>query len=184
MPAVESTLFPIGEAAPAFSLPDAVSGQTLTLADIAGDRGTVVMFLCNHCPFVKHVQAQLVRLAHDYQAKGIGFVAISSNDVANYPQDGPEHMKAEAQAAGYPFPYLYDESQAIARAYQAACTPDFYLFDGQQRCYYRGRLDAARPGAAIPNDGRALRAALDGLLAGAPAPVEQMPSIGCSIKWK
>jgi peroxiredoxin len=174
---------PLGMAAPAFSLHDAVSGRTAALQDLCSDKATVVMFICNHCPYVKHVQAELVRLAKDYQPRGVAFVAISSNDARNYPEDAPDKMKTEAQRAGYPFPYLYDESQAVARAYGAACTPDFFLFDGALELAYRGRLDESTPGNGKPVTGRELRSALDDLLAGRAVSREQQPSLGCSIKW-
>ena len=180
----ESTMIQLGTPAPDFALPDTVSGKTIRLADIQTDQGSVVLFLCNHCPYVIHVNLELVRLAKDYLAKGIGFVAISSNDVEKYPQDGPDKMKEHALNVGYPFPYLYDETQEVARAYDAACTPDIYVFDGAGKLYYRGRLDGSRPGNDLPLTGQDLRAALDGLLAGQPAPEKQYPSGGCNIKWK
>jgi hypothetical protein len=142
------------------------------------------MFICNHCPFVKHVQGELVKVASDYQPKGIAFVAISANDVRSYPDDSPENMKAVAERLGYPFPYLYDESQEVARSYKAACTPDFYIFDGDLRLVYRGQLDDSRPGNRVPVTGSDLRAALDAILAGRPVDANQKPSIGCNIKWK
>lgn len=184
MALTESNMLPIGTAAPAFSLPDTVSGRTVSLAEVAADLGTVVMFLCNHCPYVIYINDEIVRIAQAYQARGVGFVAISSNDAEKYPDDGPDKMATHAQAVGYTFPYLYDESQDVAKAYDAACTPDFYVFDGQQRLYYRGRLDGARPKNDLPITGADLRAALDGLLAGLPAPEKQYPSAGCNIKWK
>jgi peroxiredoxin len=174
----------LGTPAPAFTLPDTVSGKMMSLVDLKSDRATVVMFICNHCPYVKHVQTQLVKLAQDYQPQGVVFVAISSNDVAQYPEDGPEAMKADAERLGYPFPYLFDETQQAARAYQAACTPDFYIFDGRLSLVYRGQLDGARPGNQIPVTGQDVRAALDNLLAGRPVNPEQWPSVGCNIKWK
>jgi hypothetical protein len=146
--------------------------------------GTVVMFICNHCPFVKHVNTEIVRLAEDYKERGIGFVAISSNDVDKYPDDHPDKMRETASTEGYPFPYLYDASQQAAREYQAACTPDFYLFDGEHLLVYRGQLDGSRPGNDVPLNGEDLRNALECLLAGKPIPSEQWPSIGCNIKWK
>jgi thiol-disulfide isomerase/thioredoxin len=142
------------------------------------------MFICNHCPFVKHVNSELVALARDYQPKGVSFIAISSNDVENYPQDGPERMKETAAKEGYTFPYLYDESQQVARDYDAACTPDFYLFDPDLKLVYRGQIDGSRPGNGIPVSGKDLRGALDSLIAGAPIASDQYPSIGCNIKWK
>lgn len=177
-------MLPLGTQAPSFDLPDTVSGKNLQLADVVGEEGTVIMFLCNHCPYVIHVNEELVRIANDYQAKGLGFVAISSNDVDNYPMDGPEKMTEHALNVGYNFPYLYDESQAVARAYDAACTPDLYVFDKDQNLYYRGRLDSSRPGNDTPLTGSDLRQALDDMLAGAPVPSKQYPSAGCNIKWK
>lgn len=179
-----STMLPLGTEAPDFALPEPLSGQTRRRDELVGGKGLLVMFICNHCPYVKHVRQELIRLGRDAAAKGIGVVAISSNDAANYPDDGPEQMAAEARRYDYPFPYLYDESQAVARAYQAACTPDFYLFDSARKLAYRGRLDAATPGNDEPNDGRDLRAAIDALLAGKAAPEPQQPSMGCNIKWK
>jgi len=179
-----SNMLPLGTKAPGFTLSDTVSGRSLTLDQLKGARGTVVMFICNHCPFVKHVNAELVRAANDYKPKGIAFVAISSNDVANYPADSPDRMKAAAHELGYPFPYLYDATQDVAKAYQAACTPDFYLFDAALACVYRGQLDDARPGNGKPLNGKDLRAAMDALLAGKPIDPAQKPSVGCNIKWK
>ena len=179
-----SSMLPLGTKAPGFALSDTVSGRSLTLDQLRGARGTVVMFICNHCPFVKHVNAELVRVANGYKPKGIAFVAISSNDVANYPDDSPDRMKAVALELGYPFPYLYDATQDVAKAYQAACTPDFYLFDASLACVYRGQLDDARPGNGKPVDGKDLRAAMDALLAGKPVDPAQKPSVGCNIKWK
>jgi peroxiredoxin len=184
MAATESTMLPLGTTAPEFSLPDTVSGEEIALSDIQSDLATVVMFICNHCPYVKHVNPELVRLANDYQARGVSFVAISSNDVDSYPEDSPERMKEVAEALGYPFPYLYDEHQSVARAYQAACTPDFFIFDPQMTLVYRGQLDKSRPGNDIPVNGKDIRAALDAILAGEPVSQEQRPSIGCNIKWK
>jgi thiol-disulfide isomerase/thioredoxin len=142
------------------------------------------MFICNHCPYVKHVQGQLVAVAHDYQPKGVSFVAINANDADQYPDDGPDRMAAVAAEQGYPFPYLHDQTQDVARAYGAVCTPDLFVYDGDLALAYRGRLDASTPGNAQPNDGADLRAALDALLAGHPAPTDQVPSMGCSIKWR
>lgn len=179
-----SKMIPLGTVAPNFSLPDVVSGKVLSLDQLKSDLATVVMFICNHCPFVKHVQQQLVSLALDYQPKGVSFVAISSNDVGSYPDDAPDKMKLEAERAGYTFPYLYDESQDVARAYQAACTPDFYLFDKELKCVYRGQLDDSRPGNNIPVTGSDLRGALDAVLTGQPVQSQQKPSVGCNVKWK
>jgi peroxiredoxin len=182
--AAQSTMVKLGALAPDFTLPDTVSGREISLDSIKSGRATVIMFLCNHCPYVKHVNAGLVALANDYQPRGAAFVAISSNDVEAYPQDGPEEMRAVARALGYPFPYLYDESQDAARAYGAACTPDFFIYDGDMRLVYRGQLDDSRPKNNLPVTGKDIRAVLDSLLAGEPVSTEQRPSIGCSIKWK
>lgn len=179
-----SNMLPLGTPAPEFSLPDSVSGRQLDLADCIGPAATVVMFICNHCPYVKHVNVELARLARDYAARGVGFVAISSNDVEHYPQDSPEKMRETAQAEGYPFPYLYDASQAVAQAYDAACTPDFYVFDAQRVLVYRGRLDGSTPGNGLPLDGSDLRMALDAVLSGRACAETQHPSMGCNIKWK
>ena len=179
-----SNMLPLGTEAPDFHLPDTVSGEELSLKDLASDQGTLVMFICNHCPFVKHVNLELVRLAGDYQKKGVSFVAISSNDVENYPQDGPQQMKEAASTLGYTFPYLYDETQEVARAYDAACTPDFYLFDGDLKLVYRGQLDGSRPGNDIQVTGADLRKAMDQLLGGLEVSPHQVPSVGCNIKWK
>lgn len=179
-----STMLPLGTVAPDFSLPDVVTGENVSLQQLKSPVATLIMFICNHCPFVKHVQDQLVMLAKEYQAKGIAFIAISANDVVNYPEDAPEKMKAVAQTLGYTFPYLYDESQAVAKAYQAACTPDFYIFDKHLQCVYRGQLDDSRPGNNIPVTGKDIRAALEAILAGRPVDEDQKSSIGCNIKWK
>jgi thiol-disulfide isomerase/thioredoxin len=184
MARTESNMIPLGSKAPSFSLPDAVSGRTFSLEELASEKATVVMFICNHCPFVKHVQEQLVQLAQDYQAQGVSFIAINSNDAEAYPDDSPEKMKEVAEALGYPFPYLFDETQAVARDYRAACTPDFYLFDGERKLAYRGQLDDSRPENGIPVTGQSLRDALDRVLEGKPVSSEQKPSIGCNIKWK
>jgi peroxiredoxin len=180
----ESNMLALGTKAPEFSLPDTVSDKQLNFRNVEGPAGTVVMFICNHCPYVIHVNPEITRLANDYLPKGLGFVAISSNDVEKYPQDGPNEMKTFARQNGYTFPYLYDETQEVAEAYDAACTPDFYVFDNQQRLVYRGRLDASRPGNNEPLDGKDLRAALDDLLNGNPISDLQYPSAGCSLKWK
>ena len=178
-----STMLPLGTKAPDFRLPDP-SGQLHALADFAEAPALLVMFICNHCPFVKHIREGLAALGTDYQAKGVAVVGINSNDVANYAADNPDKMAREAEAWGYTFPYLYDESQEVAKAYRAACTPDFFLFDAEQRLVYRGQLDASRPGNAVPVTGVDLRAALDAVLAGQPVTEDQKPSIGCNIKWK
>ncbi|MCB0375383.1 MAG: thioredoxin family protein [Sinomicrobium sp.] len=179
-----STMLPLGTAAPDFRLPDTVSGKPLNLEQLKGDNGTVIMFICNHCPFVKHVNGEIVQLARDYTDKGFGFAAISSNDAVKYPQDGPEAMKQNAAEQHFGFPYLYDGSQDVARAYDAACTPDFYVFDGGLKLVYRGQLDDSRPGNGIPVTGKDIRNALDALLEGGKIPEVQKPSIGCNIKWK
>jgi peroxiredoxin len=182
MAAVESTMLELGTQAPDFALPD-TGGNTVSRVDFAG-KPLLVMFICNHCPFVKHVGAELARLGKEYQDRGAGVVAISSNDVANYPADSPEKMAEEKAQAGYTFPYLSDADQSVAKAYTAACTPDFFLFDADHKLVYRGQLDDSRPGNDIPVNGADLRAALDAVLAGASAPEKQKPSIGCNIKWK
>ncbi|MEE4637997.1 MAG: thioredoxin family protein [Wenzhouxiangella sp.] len=179
-----SSMLPLGTPAPDFRLPDTVSGQILNYADVAGSQATLVMFICNHCPFVKHVLDELVRLGTDYTRPEVGIVAISSNDVTGYPQDRPERMKELAERRGFEFPYLFDEPQNTARAYGAACTPDFYVFDAGHRLAYRGQLDDSRPGNGIEVSGRDIRRALDCLLGGEPVPEKQKASIGCNIKWK
>jgi thiol-disulfide isomerase/thioredoxin len=179
-----STMLPLETPLPAFSLTDAVTGRTVTERDVLGPQGTLVMFICNHCPFVKHVLAELDRLTTEYAGKGIGIVAINSNDLESYPQDGPGPMKELAIARGWKFPFLFDADQSAAKSYRAACTPDFFAFDARRGLAYRGRLDASRPGSETPVTGRDLRDALDAILAGrAPSP-DQKPSIGCGIKWK
>ena len=179
-----STMLPLGTSAPSFTLIDTVSNTPISLRDVAGKKGTVVMFICNHCPFVKHVNQELVRLCNDYRVMGFGFVAISSNEVENYPQDSPEQMRKTAREQGYPFAYLYDATQEVAMAYKAACTPDFYLFDETKKLVYRGQLDNSRPGNGIPVNGRDLREAMDHILNNRPQHKDQKPSIGCNIKWK
>ena len=178
-----STMLPLGTRAFDFELPN-VDGRMVGLSEAAGPQGTVVMFICNHCPFVKHVADHLAMVARDYASRGIGFVAISSNDVAAHPADSPEQMVREAEDRGYLFPYLYDETQEVAKAYHAACTPDFYLFDAHRKLTYRGQLDPSRPGSDIPVTGSDLRGAIDALISGRPAVSDQKPSIGCNIKWK
>ncbi|MBK8517763.1 MAG: thioredoxin family protein [Saprospiraceae bacterium] len=180
----ESNMIELGVKAPDFILPDTISGSMVSYHDIKGKNGSVILFLCNHCPYVIHVNEELVRIANEYKLKDIGFVAISSNDAANYPDDGPDKMSLVAKMLKYPFPYLYDESQNIARSYEAACTPDIYLFDGDDKLYYRGRLDESRPGNDKPLNGKDLRLALDLLLRGEPPMISQYPSAGCNIKWK
>ncbi len=184
MAAVPSKMIPLGTRAPDFSLPDTISGKTLSLSELKSQKATVIMFICNHCPYVQHVNHELVRLANDYIPKGVAFIAISSNDAAQYPDDAPDKMKEVAQQLGYSFPYLYDESQEVARAYDAACTPDIYIFDKNLKLAYRGQLDDSRPGNGVPVTGKDVRAALDNLLLGKPVSADQKPSIGCNIKWK
>lgn len=179
-----SNMLPLGTVAPGFSLLDTVSGKTLNLEQVRGTQATVVMFICNHCPFVRHVNSGLVQLANDYAAKGVGVVAIGANDAVTYPADAPERMTETARELGYPFPYLYDGTQAVAKAYQAACTPDFYVFDADLKLAYRGQLDDSRPGNNIPVSGKDLRLALNAILAHEPVSEHQKASIGCGIKWK
>ncbi|WP_248723470.1 thioredoxin family protein [Seonamhaeicola sp. ML3] len=179
-----SNMLALGTQAPDFSLLDTVSDSLKNLNDIKGEKGTVIMFICNHCPFVIHVNPEIIAIANTYKEKGFGFAAISSNDVVNYPQDSPEKMKAHAATEGYPFPYLYDESQDIAKAYDAACTPDFYVFDSEDKLVYRGQLDDSRPENGKPLNGNDLRGALDCLIQGIEYTETQKPSIGCNIKWK
>lgn len=181
----------LGAAAPAFALPDASSGRVMTLKDFADKKCLVVMFICNHCPFVKHIRNGLARLGRDYHSRSVALVAINSNDIDAYPDDAPPKMAAEAKNAGYTFPYLFDATQEVAKAYRAACTPDFFVFDAARRLVYRGQFDDSRPskgpdGASIGGEvtGRDLRAAIDAVLAGTPAPATQRPSIGCNIKWR
>lgn len=178
-----SNMLPLGTLAPDFSLKDTVTDSILNLQEIKGDQGTMIMFICNHCPFVIHVNPELARLAKEYHEKGIGFIAISSNDVENYPQDAPHLMKETAKEANYTFPYLYDDTQDVAKAYDAACTPDFYLFDKNLKLVYRGQLDGSRPENGIPLSGTDLRNAMDALLDGKEIDALQKPSIGCNIKW-
>jgi len=178
-----STMVPLGTAAAEFNLPN-VDGRMVSLDTAAGPRGTLVMFICNHCPFVKHVADQLAQVGREAIGRGIGVVAISANDVATHPADSPEQMVREAEERGYPFPYLYDESQEVAKAYKAACTPDFFLFDPYRRLVYRGQLDDSRPGNGVPVTGHDLRQAIEALVAGRSPVAEQRPSIGCNIKWK
>jgi peroxiredoxin len=182
--AVQSQMMSLGTKAPDFELTDAVSGRTVSIGDFAGKSGLLVMFICNHCPYVQHVRDELARLGRDYQDSDLAIVAISSNDIAAYPSDSPEAMKTEAETYGYVFPYLFDESQSVAASYAAMCTPDFFLFDDDRSLVYRGRLDGSRPGTDVPVTGEDLRAAIEATLASEPAPDEQHPSMGCSIKWK
>ena len=178
-----STMLPLGTTAPDFKLPD-TSGKTVSLADFKDKTALLVIFMCNHCPYVIHIRAGLAQLARDYMPKGVAIAGINSNDVANYPADSPANMKDEVKSAGYLFPYLYDEAQAVANSYRAACTPDIFLFDRGRRLVYRGQFDASRPGNGIPVTGKDLRAALDAVLAGKPVSEFQKASIGCNIKWK
>jgi len=178
-----SNMLPLGTKAPSFELLDTVSDKTLSLDLLKGKLGTVIMFICNHCPFVIHINPEIVKMANAYQKKGIAFIAISSNDVVNYPQDAPHLMKKKAKEADYTFPYLYDKTQEVAKAYDAACTPDFYLFDKNLGLVHRGQLDDSRPGNGIPVTGKDLRNALEALLHGHEINPLQKPSIGCNIKW-
>ncbi len=179
-----SNMLPLGTEAPSFTLPDTVSGRSYELNELKSDVATVIMCICNHCPYVKHVQPELVKLAEDYIPEGVKFMAISSNDIENYPEDAPELMHNEAKKWGYPFPYLYDETQVVAKAYDAACTPDFYIFDREMKLIYRGQLDNSRPGNEKALTGKDMRTALDDLLKGNPISENQIPSQGCNIKWK
>jgi peroxiredoxin len=180
----ESTMVDLGTKAPHFKLFDVISQKPLGLDDIKGEKGTLIMFICNHCPYVKHVIDELVQIGKDYMPRGIGAVAISSNDVINYPDDSPDKMKIWAAEKDFPFPYLYDETQEVAKAYDAACTPDLYLFDENLKLVYRGQLDDSRPKNDVPVTGQDLREAIDQLLSGEEIPKEQKPSAGCNIKWK
>lgn len=179
-----STMIPLGTHAPDFYLLDTVSGKYLSLQEIKSTTATVIMFICNHCPYVKHIQHKLIEIAEYYQHKGITFIAISSNDAEAYPLDSPEKMKIEAENFQYSFPYLYDETQEVAKAYHAACTPDFYIFDHELKCIYRGRFDDSTPGNHRPVTGNDLQQALDNILSGNPINTDQKPSVGCNIKWK
>lgn len=184
MALTESTMLELGTAAPDFVLTDAVTGKTVRRDDFRGKQALLVMFICTHCPYVKHIEKSLGKLSQDYAGKRIAIVAISSNDVTTHPADGPAGLKQQAIDYGFKFPYLYDESQDVARAYHAACTPDPYLFDADFKLVYRGQYDDSRPGNGIPVTGKDLRAAIDAVLAGEPVAAEQKPSIGCNIKWK
>ncbi|HOW97688.1 MAG TPA: thioredoxin family protein [Kiritimatiellia bacterium] len=184
MVATPSTMLPLGTPAPDFSLTDTVSGKPVSLASFAGRRALLVMFICRHCPYVRHVEREIARIGRDYAGRDVGMVAISSNDADRHPDDAPAQLKEMAGELGFAFPYCYDESQAVAKAYTAACTPDFFLFDDGRRLAYRGQLDDSRPGNGRPVTGRDLRAALDAVLAGRPASADQKPSLGCNIKWK
>ena len=179
-----SVMIPLGSKASEFQLPDTKSGSSVSLNKSKGEKATVLMFICNHCPFVKHVNPELIRMANDYSNKGVSFIAISANDVAQYPDDGPDTMKKIAIELKYPFPYLYDESQDVAKAYQAACTPDFFIYDKDLKLAYRGQLDSSRPGNDIPLTGSNMRGALENIVNNKPVSENQIPSIGCNIKWK
>jgi peroxiredoxin len=178
-----STMLGLGTRAPDFSLPD-TDGNTVSLSDMKDSKALLVVFMCNHCPFVKHVRHELAKLGEEYQKRGVAVVGISSNDVSSHPDDAPDKMKEEKEKVGYTFPYLYDETQEVAKAYRAACTPDFFVFDRDLRLVYRGQLDGSRPGNDVPVTGEDLRAALDAVLDGKPVPEQQRPSMGCNIKWK
>ena len=178
-----STMLPLGTTAPDFKLPD-TNGKIISPADFKHQAALLLIFMCNHCPYVVHIRAGLAQLARDYAPRGVGIIGINANDVKNYPADSPAKMKDEVKAAGYIFPYLYDETQAVAKAYRAACTPDIFLFDRRRRLGYRGQFDASRPGNGLPVTGQDLRAALDAVLAGKPVADRQVASIGCNIKWK
>ncbi len=183
MVAVNSTMLPLGSSAPDFRLPD-TQGRQVGLADFQAAPALVVVFMCNHCPYVKHIRSALAQLARDYSPRGVALVGINANDVANYPEDSPARMAEEAKSAGYTFPDLSDETQQVAKAYRAACTPDFFLFDRDRKLVYRGQFDDSRPGSSLPPTGKDLRAALDAVLAGRQVAAVQKPSIGCNIKWK
>ncbi len=184
MAATPSNMVALGTQAPDFTIPDTVSGESFSLNDLKSDKATVVMFICNHCPYVIHINDGLVKLTNEYSSMGVSFIAISSNDIINYPEDSPEKMKQNAERLGYNFPYLYDESQEVAKAYNAACTPDFYIYDKDMKLAYRGQFDDSRPGNGKPVTGKDVREALDNMLAGEPVSNKQIPSIGCNIKWK
>ena len=179
-----SSMIPLGTQAPDFSLPEPYSGRTRSLQALRGECATVIMFICNHCPYVKHIAAEIARLAQDYQPQGIAFIGINANDAGSYPEDAPDKMVEEVNQRGYRFAYLHDESQQVAKAYRAECTPDFFVFDKALACVYRGQLDDSRPGNGIAVSGRDIRLALDCILAGNPVPADQTPSLGCNIKWK
>ena len=184
MSLTESTMLGLGTIAPDFSLTDVVTGKTVSRDDFRGKKALLAMFICAHCPYVKHIEKGLGELSKDYADQPLAIVAISSNDATTHPADSPAGLKQQAESYGFVFPYLYDETQAVAHAYKAACTPDFFLFDGDFRLVYRGQFDSSRPGSGIPVTGQDLRAAIDLVLAGKPVPEGQRPSIGCNIKWK
>lgn len=182
--AIQSTMLALGTTAPPFALPDIAGGKTVSLEDFAASRALLVAFICNHCPYVKHVLDAFVAFAREYAPRGLAVVAISSNDVTRYPEDSPDEMEKLAREKNFTFPYLYDESQFVARAYHAVCTPDFFLFDNNRRLVYRGQFDGSRPGGRQPVTGADMRVAADAVLTGNPVPHAQLPSVGCSIKWK
>ena len=184
MALTESTMLELGTTAPDFALTDVVAGNIVRRDDYRGKKALLVLFICAHCPYVKHIEAGLAALGKDYAGLPVGIVAICSNDVTTHPEDSPANLKQQAQKLGFVFPYLYDETQAVARAYKAVCTPDIFLFDGNLRLVYRGQFDSSRPGNEVPVTGKDLRAAIDQVLAGKPVPTDQKPSIGCNIKWK
>ena len=184
MVAVASTMLPLGTRVPEFSLVNAVGGRRVSPGDYRDAQALLVMFICNHCPYVRHVRQEIGRVAADYAPRGVALIAINSNDVAAYPDDAPPHMRQLAADEGWRFPFLFDETEAVAKAFRAACTPEFYLFDGDRKLAYRGQLDDSRPKNDVPVTGRDLRAALEAVLAGRPVAAEQRPSVGCSIKWK
>ena len=185
MALTESTMeLELGADAPDFALPDVVTGKTVRRNDFRGQKGLLVMFICTHCPYVKHVEKGLAALGMDYDGEPISIVAIGSNDAKTYPDDAPAGLKRQAETMGFRFPYLYDETQDVARAYRAACTPDFFLFDGDFKLVYKGQFDSSRPNSGVPVTGQDLRTAMDAVIAGKPVPTEQKPSIGCNIKWK
>lgn len=184
MARIESSMIPLGNTLPGFALPECRSGSTVTLDDVRGARGTLVMFICNHCPFVRHIFPELVRLGRDFEDSDIGIVAINANDVKSYPADHPDRMAELAAELGFVFPYLFDSTQEVARAYDATCTPDFFLLDADDACVYRGQLDDSRPGNGKPTDGSDLRRAMQCLVNDRPIPAHQKPSVGCSIKWR
>jgi peroxiredoxin len=179
-----SKMLPLGTVAPDFILPDTLTEKSMSLQSLKSNKATVIMFICNHCPFVLHILDDLLNLVNDYTAQGISFIAISSNDVENYPEDSPQKMKNLALQKNFPFPYLYDETQQVAKAYDAACTPDFYIFESTLKLVYRGQMDDSRPGNDIPVTGQDLRKALQNLLKGKSVDIDQKPSLGCNIKWK
>ncbi|HWZ22955.1 MAG TPA: thioredoxin family protein [Cytophagaceae bacterium] len=184
MAAVPSTMMPLGTIAPDFKLPDTISNKVLSLQELKSDKATLVMFICNHCKYVKHIHGELVKIANEYSIQGLSVIAISSNDVLNFPEDDPKLMKELGLKSGYKFPYLYDETQEVAKAYDAACTPDFFLFDGSLKLVYRGQFDDSRPSNEIPVTGKDLQMAIEAALSGKRISPEQRPSIGCNIKWK